>query len=200
MPERQKTMGLCRACWRQVAIPVLCYLKHGRVSQTKPPFFSSVPTPDCEWVRALPLENESAPSAFVLPVGSCERGKEQRSLAGSSSCIPLPSLHSSSSHTVYREFSQITAALLPPWINAVQHLQGEKWDSKYEFPQQWQHKAIGRGTVNDSTSGQPPGLSAVLCCTRPLARWQSLCRIPGTTSPSSTVVWFSACCSWTNSK
>lgn len=79
--------------------------------------------------------------------------------------ISLPSLHSSSLHTVYREFSQITAALLPLWIKAVQRLQGEKWDSKYEFPQQWQHKAIGRGAVNDSTSGQL--LDFLLSCAAP---------------------------------
>lgn len=72
-------------------------------------------------------------------------------------CIPLPCT------PVYREFSQITAALLPHWIKAVWHLQGEQWDTKYEFTQQWQHGAIGRGTVNDNTPGQPPVFPVVLC-------------------------------------
>lgn len=73
-------------------------------------------------------------------------------------------------HQFYREFSQITAALLPHWIKSVQHLQGEKWDSKYKFAQQWQHKAIGRGIVNDNTSDQPPVSSVVLYCTKALRK------------------------------
>lgn len=78
-------------------------------------------------------------------------------------CIPPPCT------PFHSEIHQITAALLPHRIKAVRHLQGEKWDSKYEFTQQWEHKAIGRGTVNDK-SGQPPAFAAVLCCSKALGK------------------------------
>lgn len=69
---------------------------------------------------------------------------------------------------VQAKFSQEAAALLPHWIKAVRHLQGEKWDSGYKFTHQRERKAIGREAANDNTSGQPLVFSVVLCCTKAL--------------------------------
>lgn len=201
MPERQKTVGLCRASWRQVAIPVLCYLKHGRVSQTKPHFFSSALKPAVSGWELLPWKMRVLPQPLCSWWAPGKVGRTRKALLEAHPaflclhCIPLPCT------PVYREFSQITAALLPHWIKAAQHLQEEKWDSKYKFSQQWQLKAIGRGTVNDNTSGQPPIFSVVLYCTRALRKvtvslqstWNNIALIHR-------VVWFSVCCSCTNSK
>lgn len=116
-------------------------LLYEKVSQTQHPFFSSAPTPNCEWVRALPVENGGCSpqgckrlwsyftigiSAWLVEQPLCfwwapaKGGRTQGALVGAHPaliCFRLPCT------PLYMEMSSITAALLLRCIKPVLHLQ-----------------------------------------------------------------------------